>query len=474
MDLLQSFHQNWQKQCCHLSPNNCHLILAVSGGLDSVVLVDLIAKEGFDFTIAHCNFQLRGDESIRDEQFVRTLGGKYAKQVLVQQFDTFAFAESNKLSIQEAARKLRYNWFEELVNGPQSTDDSQQTTVNRRQSTDNSQQHTHHSPLTTHLLTAHHANDNIETLLFNFFRGTGISGLHGIAFMQEHLLRPLLFAKRNEIEAYAQKHNLTWVEDSSNAQDKYSRNYLRHQVLPFMQTIFPSVEDNLLNNIERLAEVEQLYNQAIAIHKHKLLVCKRNELHIPVLKLKKAKPLNTIIWELIKDFGFTAHQVAEVVKLLDANTGSFVQSHTHRIILNRNWLIIAAKQSQLAQHILIEQADRKVSFEEGQLLVEQLPADNYTLKSDNHIAAIDAVAISFPLLLRKPKAGDYFYPLGMSKKKKLSRFFIDQKLSATQKEHVWVLESNKKIIWIVGLRLDNRAKVTTSTKNIVQLQWLPV
>lgn len=447
MDLLQSFNHHWQKRFSKLQPGNCKLLLAVSGGLDSIVLVDLVSKAGFDFTIAHCNFQLRGAESKRDEEFVKSLGEKYGKEVLVQAFDTTAFAESNKLSIQEAARKLRYDWFNELLNSTYSIQHSK-------------------------LLTAHHANDNIETLLFNFFRGTGITGLHGILPEQGHLVRPLLFAKREEILAYAKENNLACVEDSSNASDKYSRNYIRHQVLPLMQTVFPHVEDNLLNNIERMREAEQLYNQAVQSHQSKLLEQKGNEIHIPVLKLKKTVPLNPIVWETIKEFGFTAHQTNEVVKLLDAQNGAFVQSSTHRVILNRNWLIIAPHQSKEAKHVLIEKGERKAVFEQGGLTIEELPVTGYQLQESRNIAAVDAATISFPLLLRKAKTGDYFYPLGMGKKKKLSRFFIDQKLSRTDKENVWVMESNKKIVWIVGMRIDDRVKVKPSTKRVVQIEWV--
>ncbi|MBC7589011.1 MAG: tRNA lysidine(34) synthetase TilS [Chitinophagaceae bacterium] len=444
MNLLQAFKANWQKHFSQLSTVNSHLLLAVSGGMDSIVLVDLISKAGFDFTIAHCNFQLRATESLRDENFVRTLGEKYGKEVFTKQFDTQLFATNNKISIQEAARKLRYDWFNELISSKFKIPNSK-------------------------LLTAHHADDNIETLLFNFFRGTGISGLHGILPKQGNIVRPLLFAKREAIVAYAKENNLSWVEDSSNALDKYSRNYIRHQVVPMMKTIFASVEDNLLNNIERMGEAEMLYNQAVQLHKIKLLEQKGIEIHIPVLKLKQAVPLQTIVWEIIKDFGFTANQSTEVIKLLDAENGSFIKSLTHRIILNRKWLIIATLQTEVAKHIIIEEEEKKVAFEKGELLLEDLSVTGYKLQDEKNIAAFDADAISFPLLLRKAKMGDYFYPLGMPKKKKLSKFFIDQKLSKTAKENVWVLESNKKIVWVIGLRIDDRAKIKPSTKNVLRV-----
>ena len=327
-----------------LSPVTHHLLLAVSGGIDSVVMVDLFAKAGFNFTISHCNFQLRDAESDRDEAFVKALGSKYNKEILVQQFDTTTYTAANKLSIQVAARELRYGWFEEI----RSTVDGQRSTVL--------------------IATAHHADDNIETLLMNFFRGCGIGGLHGILPKQGHIIRPLLFAKRAEIVAYANEQNLSWVEDSSNATDKYSRNFIRHQVMPLMQTIYPKADDNLLGNIERFKEVEMVYNQAIDAIKTKLLEVKANETHIPILKLKKQQPLRSIVYEIVKDYGFEATQIDEVIKLLDADNGSYMASTTHRLIINRNWLIIAPKQAEEATHVLIEKGTAELTFSAGKLV----------------------------------------------------------------------------------------------------------
>jgi len=456
--LLQRFQQYIQKQF-HLHPNNTKLILAVSGGVDSIVSTDLVAKSGFDFIIAHCNFQLRGEESNRDEIFVRSLENKYGKQVLVKTFDTEKYAAENKISIQEAARKLRYGWFDQLIidNGQLKNENNQQSIFNIQYS--------------TYLATAHHANDNIETLLINFFRGTGISGLHGIPLKQGKIIRPLLFAKREEILTYAKENNLQWVEDSSNASDKYTRNFFRLQIIPSIKEVYPNVEDNLLHNIERLKETEILYQQAIQQCIKKLSEHKGNEVHIPILKLQKTEPLNTIIWEIIKQYNFHTAQIDEVKKLFDAENGSYIASSSHRIIKNRSWLIIAPIETEQAQNILIEKPDKKIKFESGILESEKLQTTNHKLQTDNNVATLDAKEITFPLLLRKWKQGDYFYPLGMKKKKKLSKFFIDQKLSKTEKEKVWVVEMNKKILWVIGYRIDERFKITSSTKEVLRLIW---
>ncbi len=451
---LAHFHQR-----IGLPIPSAHFIIAVSGGLDSTVLVHLCQHAGFNYSIAHCNFQLREEESTRDEQFVRNLAKQYNKPFHLQVFNTATYAQQHKLSIQLAARQLRYQWFEQLV-------------------TDTKSKLPNPSITQCFLLTAHHADDNIETLLLNFFRGTGISGLHGILPKQTYILRPLLFAKRAALLSYAQQKGLTWVEDSSNASDKYARNYLRHQVIPLLKQIYPQVDDNLLENIQRFSEVEMVFQDAIATIKKKLLEYKGNEIHIPTRKLLLQQPLKTITYEIVKDYGFAPTQTDEVLKLLHASNGSYIASSTHRIMLNRNWLIITPILA-IAEstHILIEQQQSNFLFPQGiiQIKTESLaPNQPQHISTDVCIAMLDAKLIQWPLLLRPWKQGDYFYPLGMSKKKKLSKFFIDQKLSPTDKEKVWVLEdAQHRILWIVGHRIDNRFKLTPSTAQMFQIKWIP-
>lgn len=419
-----------------------HLLLAISGGVDSVALCELCHQAGFQFSIAHCNFKLRGEESERDKNFVQQLAKKYNVPFLLKEFDTEKYAEQKKLSIQEAARELRYNWFNELIKNGEAK----------------------------YLLTAHHLDDNIETMLMHFFRGTGIYGLRGMLPKQSHIIRPLLFARKQELKSFAEQHQLSWVEDSSNAQDKYTRNYFRNQLLPLIQQVYPQVEQNLEHNIHRFAEVETLYKQALEQHKKKLLEQKGAETHIPVLKLKKSVPLHTIVFEIIKDFNFSPQQTGEVINLLDSESGKYIQSATHRILKNRNWLIISTIQTQESQTILIENAESAIDFEKGNLKLQSLPAEKCAISNNHFTACLDSKEIRFPLLLRKWKQGDYFYPLGMRKKKKLSRFFIDQKLSLADKEKTWVLESNKKIIWVVGMRIDDRFRITDSTSSVLKIE----
>jgi tRNA(Ile)-lysidine synthase len=473
MSLLQEFIKNIEQQ--NLFHKSDYLLLAVSGGADSVALCELCFQADLHFEIAHCNFQLRGEESERDEMLVRQLAEKYWTKVFVKKFDTEKYAEENKVSIQVAARELRYNWFDELLD--------QQSIVSNQQII----------PLLSEpvippsgdrglfLLTAHHANDNIETLLMNFFKGTGIKGLQGILPKQGKIIRPLLFAKKEEILSFIKKNNLEFAEDSSNSSDKYTRNYFRHQLIPSVEKVFPQAEENLINNMERFKEIEVLYKQSIDLHKKKLFEQKGNEVHIPVLKLLKSKPLKTIVYEIIKHYGFTAHQTDEAIHLLSSESGKYISSSTHKIIKNRNWLIIAPLNTVQANHILINETDIKsdsyrIDFELGELKIKindlkAVGLRDQKIPSSHFIATLDAKNITFPLLLRKWKQGDYFYPLGMPGKKKLSKFFIDQKMSLIEKDKAWVIESNKRIIWVIGKRIDDRFKVTGKTKKILSIHF---
>lgn len=438
MEFIESFRSFIAQH--HLFSSRDRLLIAVSGGVDSAVLCELCHQAGYTFEIAHCNFQLRGEESLRDEKFVQALGEKYQVKVWVRHFDTAQYASSNKLSVQEAARELRYHWFKELL---QENDLS-------------------------FLLTAHHLDDSIETSLMNFFKGTGIAGLRGILPRQGRIIRPLLFAGKQELHEFALSQSLQWVEDSSNESDKYTRNYFRHQVIPFIQKIYPGVEKNLAQNLSRFRDTELLYQQALEWHKKKLLTVKGNEVHIPVLKLQQAVPFTTVLYEIIHAFGFSSSQTNEVAALLESDSGRYVQSSTHRIIRNRAWLVIVPVKTGEASVIPIEKTGQ-YDFPGGNL--ELLLTKNGKAGTAINIACLDAASIRFPLILRPWKTGDYFYPLGMTKKKKLARFFIDQKLSLPEKENTWVLEMDKKIVWVVGRRIDDRFKVRETTKEVLRVVY---
>ncbi len=436
----------------HISEENLFsgkdkLLLAVSGGVDSVVLCELCHQSAYEFGIVHCNFQLRGEESERDEQFVRQLGDRYKVSVEVKRFETEKYAEEHKLSVQEAARALRYEWFEELAV-------SKASAVGR---------------LVIHpVLTAHHKDDNIETLLMYFFRGTGLQGLTGIPSANGYIKRPLLPFFKEELLQFAKEHQLDFVEDSSNLSDKYTRNFFRNKIIPAISKVYPQVKDNLQDNIDRFKEIERLYRIATDGLKKKLCKAKGAEWHIPVKQLLQYNN-RALIYELIRDFGFNEKQVDEVIKLASSDSGKFIESPLfhYRLIKHRNWFIISPAYDGGSVTIVIESTDKEVLFEGGNIQIGKL--NDVQMSTDDRVATLDAAGIQFPLLLRKWKAGDYFYPLGMRKKKKLSRFFIDQKMSRTEKENSWVVESNKKILWLVGRRIDDRFKITGKTKSVLRL-----
>jgi tRNA(Ile)-lysidine synthase len=453
MDLLEAFKSFIVKE--RLFAPGDRLLLAVSGGLDSMVLTELCHRAGLEFGIVHCNFQLRGAESRRDEDFVVLQAGRYGCEVGVKRFDTEDYAVSKKVSVQVAARQLRYHWFETLVAaGP-----------------------------ARFLVTAHQLDDNIETMLMNFFKGTGIAGLRGMLPGHGHVVRPLLFATRVQLVEFAAGARLNWVEDSSNQSDKYTRNYFRHQVIPLVEQAYPGALSNLADNLGRFREIEAVYRTCIDAQQKKLLEYKGNEVHIPVEKLRKLSPLATLLYEIMAPYGFSPQQLDAIKGLLDSDSGKYVLSAAggYRLLKNRNWLILSPLDMADAAHILVEESDAVVRCRDGVLRFGRmrLPAPvgspmvglPLVLDQGPLVALLDASRVRFPLLLRPWRKGDYFYPLGMRKKKKLSRFFIDNKLSVADKERVWVLEMDKKVIWVVGLRIDDRWKVGPGTRDVLRIGW---
>jgi tRNA(Ile)-lysidine synthase len=459
LNLLQQYKEFIKKENL-FSPKD-KLLLAVSGGVDSIVLCELCKQAGYDFTIAHCNFQLRGEESERDEKFVRSLSQKYKAEIKVKKFDTEKFAEENKMSIQEAARVLRYEWFDELVQSSEFAVRSDELP-------------TPDSRLRTFLLTAHHANDNAETVLMNFCRGTGLHGFTGIPVSYGNIRRPLLIFTKDQLLQFAKENRLDFVEDTSNLSSKYTRNLFRNEIIPAISKVYPQVNENLNDNINRFKEIEKLYKLAVGDIKKKLVKEKGSEWHIPVKQLMSYDN-RALIYEIIADFGFNEKQIDEVIKLAESDSGKYIESPTfnYRIIRHRHWFIISPVNSVESGIIIIEEKDKTVIFEEGVMEIEKLQTSNFKPQTSNSIACLDSKEINFPLILRKWKTGDYFYPLGMKKKKKLSRFFIDQKLSKIEKEKTWVIEMDKKIIWVIGKRIDERFKLTDKTKNVLEIHYLP-
>lgn len=424
-----SAHALWKKQD--------HLYLACSGGLDSLVLAHLLHASGFDFTILHCNFQLRGEESERDERFVKELAHQLNVAIQIKRFDTEREMELSKKGVQETARILRYKWFTEVVANDAAN-------VNKW------------------VLTAHHADDQVETMLIQLFRGTGLAGLQGIKMKSGNLIRPLLFADRKSLLGYANYFKLSWVEDSSNAETNYTRNFIRHNIIPSLEEVFPAIKSTMIQNGKRFEEIEMIYQQKVSEIKSRLVIQKGQGFAIPVNKLKNLQPLDTLMYEVFSIYGFTTHQIPEIKKLFDAPTGKYISSQQNRVLKNRNWLLIEPLVEKAQDIKIVEETDALVDLDTYQLVFKSI-AGQHQISNDENQAFLNLKKLKFPLLVRKWRAGDYFYPLGMKKKKKVSRFMTDLKLTLTEKENQYVVESDKKIVWVVGRRIDERFKVEEQT-----------
>ena len=427
-----------------------HLLIGVSGGLDSVVLCELCHQAGFSFSIAHAHFGLRGDDSDKDAEFVRELANRYQVRFYLNRFKTLELQQEKGMGIQELARDLRYQWFNQLISEGDAN-------------------------VSYHVLTAHHANDQVETVLMNFCRGTGITGLRGMlpkdAGIGEKVVRPLLFAYKQQLLDFAVSHQLTWREDVSNEKIDYTRNALRLAGIPALTDIFPAFANNVLNNSVRFKTMDVLMGDWVKKWKSKYELKVGNEIHWPVLPLQKQPGAEALLFELLHAYGFSVGQIGEAVKLLQAETGKFVANSAFRLIRNRKWLILSPIAVNVSGLIPVEDGVREVVLPFGCLQIEHLPLGE--IEKDAFVAQLDKGDIEFPLWCRPWKTGDYFYPLGLNKKKKINRFLIDLKLSATEKEKVWVIESKKRILWVIGLRIDHRFSVMPSTKEVLKISLIP-
>lgn len=416
-------------------------LLAVSGGVDSVVLVHLYNSIGLDFGIAHCNFNLRGKESNEDEEFVKNLAISLNIDFHVTSFQTLKIAKSNGISIQMAARDLRYNWFEHIraTNG-------------------------YH-----YIATAHHKGDVVETVLFNLTKGAGLEGLHGIKAVINKLVRPLLFASRIEIESYAKQHDITWREDSSNTLVKYSRNKIRRQVIPILEEINPKAQDSIYNTSEKIKEVElflkynldKLRNEIVDLQNDNSIVNVKSLMNIPGYKY--------ILFQILKPFGFTYSQAIAIANNFEGLSGKLFYSRSHVVNVDRGKLIVSSSEKKRTNEI-IEEDQNKYNFGDLSISTNSFPKKEYTIEHNNNILAIDKSKLLFPLEIRHWEKGDVFQPLGMDGKKKLSDFMIDAKIPVNLKNQIRVILSGGDIVGILEHRLDNRFKITEKTQEVFEIR----
>lgn len=446
---LEKFIQHWERTFPRLSLKKSTFIIAVSGGVDSIVLAYLMYKAGATISIAHANFQLRAEESTRDENFVKLFAQKFSIELALQKFDTATYAQTYKMGIQEAAREMRYAWFSTLLLS---------------------------EPLVQKvLLTAHHLDDQVETVFMQFARGTGLHGLTGIPERREDALsvaRPLLVFSKEEILEFAKTNHLDFVEDSSNTKDDYTRNLFRHKVIPTIQSVIPHMPHNVLDTIQRLKESEAIVESTVANFWKKGLRVQKGILSIPIKYWKKVNLNYTYTWGLIKNYGFKPQQIAEVHKLLVANNGAYMATSSHRFIkFNDSIQIIdnhAAK-----EHIIIHVADGQLQVNEGILQFELKEAKTLgEIKKESKYAYLDADQLEWPLVYRTWQSTDYFYPFGLRKKKKLNHFLASLKLSPGIKQKTAVLAMGHKILWVVGHRIDDRFKINSQTKNVLVISAL--
>ncbi|NVO20556.1 MAG: tRNA lysidine(34) synthetase TilS [Bacteroidetes bacterium] len=426
-------------------PNHT-ILVAVSGGVDSVVMCELMRQSHFRFAIAHCNFKLRGAESDADEEFVRHLAIVMDVPLHVKSFDTSSYAQVGGISLQMAARELRYAWFEELLDEFGYK----------------------------YVANAHHLDDQAETFFINLLRGTGLSGLHGILSKQGRVIRPLLFATREEILEYAHVEGLQWREDSSNRSKKYLRNRLRHEVLPALTKIDSSFSRTLNNTIRILRETETIYRQKIDEGKADLIETSNNDVRILISWLEEFSPMETWLFELLRPYGFSYSVVEEIVNSLNSISGKIFFSPTHRLIRDRDYLIIESfiqidekcKEPIIAFDPLLEtqpQLPVPVTFK-----VERFK--NFVIPEGPAIACFDYDKLQYPLRMRHWRKGDFFFPFGSHGKKKLSDYFVDNKLSIDEKERLCLLTSGEDIIWVTGMRSDHRYRLTDSTKKVLVVE----
>lgn len=423
---------------------NKKLLVAISGGIDSVVLVYLLNQLNFDISLAHCNFQLRGEDSDQDEKFVKKLAGQLQLPIFTRSFATTEFAKKEKLSIQLAARTLRYDWFNAIV---------------KKNKLD-------------HILTGHHADDSLETFLINMIRGTGLDGLTGIPERNENILRLLLPFTREQIEKYADENRIDWRNDSSNVETKYVRNKIRHDVIPVLKELNPSLLTSFNKTLQNLKGSRQIIKDSIENLKGMVIIpAEAGIWKIDIKKLKEFNKPQAYLYELLNDFGFKEWN--DIADLLQAQSGKQIVSNTHRLVKDRDFLLltdIGSTRIKKKEKIYeVSEKDRIVEIENFKIEVTYVKTVSIEGKTQN-VAFIDRDKLKFPLIVRKWKNGDYFYPSGMQGKKKLSKFFIDNKMSVLQKEKIWLLCSSNEIIWVIGKRLDDRYKAIVTTQNILKIE----
>ena len=417
------------------------IIVGVSGGTDSVALLHILVSLGYDCVIAHCNFHLRMEESDRDEEFVRELGKHINVSFYRIDFKTTEYASSEGISIEMAARDLRYNWFHELLKEL----DAQAIAV------------------------AHHADDSIETMLMNLVRGTGLRGLTGIQPRNKKVVRPLLCCTRLELENYLIEEGLDHVEDSSNASTDYQRNKFRNEIIPLLEEVNPSARQTLYDSLLRFEGNLAIYQQAIDRIKEQIIYKTGGVIRFNIELIKQQVHIPTIMYELLQPYGFSPALIEQVTQNLDAESGKIFYSDNYRLLKDRKYLLLSAREETTTDSYLIQEDDTELTEPIKLTLQKMTVVPGFKVSKERECVHLDAAQLHFPLQLRHWREGDSFFPFGMKQRQKVSDFFINNKLSMLEKEHSWLLVSGEDIVWIVGQRMDNRFRLTDETKEVVEV-----
>ncbi len=427
---------------CGVNPNDS-ILVGVSGGIDSVSLLDLLVRYGFNPVIAHCNFSLRGQESDGDEALVTELSHRYNVPFEKIRFNTTEYAKKHQISIEMAARDLRYDWFRRVAD--------------RRNC--------------KWIAVAHHRDDNIETFFLNLIRGTGINGLSGMKSVSGSLIRPLLFASREEIVSYAKQNSLQYRNDSSNDDTVFLRNKIRHEILPSLEKINPSLRSHLVQTIQNLEDVSKIFQEKVETFIHSAVREENDTISFSTVQLKQFTGWPSLLFEFLRRYGFPSSVIKDVILTLDGPSGARFFSPTYTLLRDRQQLILSARKATDDKEYSVAE-EQKESFVPLQLRIKQFTAEGYLISRDRQIACFDYETIKFPLVLRRWREGDCFYPFGMKGMKKVSDYFVDQKFSLKAKKDTWLLCSDEHIIWIVGHRTDDRHRISPKTRKILQIEWI--
>ena len=441
MGMLEEFRRFILSNSLH-QPND-RILLAVSGGIDSMVLLHLYFAAGYKPGIAHCNFHLRGAESDADEKFVKSSAENMDAAYHQQDFDTEQSADESGISIQMAARNLRYRWFEEIL-----------------------KRHGYNF-----IATAHNQDDEIETFFINLSRGTGIRGLTGIPVRSEKVIRPLLFASRESIVDYAIEHDIRFREDSSNASDKYLRNRVRHHLIPMLEEENPSFRMALMDTMRKLSETEKLYQQELAQLKQRLVRTEGDRIRIAIRELSALDAKQSILFEILSDYNFSSQAMEDIIHSLEGPSGKQFLSTTHRIVKDREDLIITPLDKEEDRKYYLERETGRITepVDLEWMVVDH--TETFHIPNERKIACLDLQKLHFPMMLRHWQTGDYFQPLGMQGMKKISDYLIDIKVSLPDKERTWLLTSGSKIVWVIGQRIDDRFKVRPETRQVLMMKF---